>query len=149
MGIIQQCGLDYTTNCSLMGGHPIRRENPASPLFDVLLLLSSSNASCLMTAQLLWALLTFPAHFEDLYKLPFSFAISLLSIYFTLSEHLLFPFPVLTPFLSLSFHAGEITYVSITQVTHFSTRPTFFGWHVLPKKGLKSPGSLKDAILGI
>lgn len=38
---------------------------------------------------------------------------------------------------------------ALTQAMYFSTLPAFFGWCMLPKIGPKSPGSLKDSILGI
>lgn len=50
MGFYNKGDLDYTANCFLMGENPIRRENPASQLFYVSLLLSWSNAPCLMIA---------------------------------------------------------------------------------------------------
>ena len=90
--------VDYTTNCYPKGQNPIRRENPAWLISYVSLFLSWSNVPCLMTAQLLWVLLTFPMCFGNPYKFPLSLAVSLHSIYFTLPKYLLFSFPVLTSF---------------------------------------------------
>ena len=135
-------------------GIRLGEKNSASLISHVSLFLSWSKAPGLMTAYLLWILLTFPTFpifFAKPYKFPFFLAVSLCSIYFTLPKYLLFSFPVLTSSFFFFHHlCKEARLLACPPLRpHISYSAFIFDWCVLSKIGPRSPGSLKISILGI